>query len=274
MRLISLTFNFIFYCYAVTAQPAMLATGPQDAATVRALYHLTFQPDSLTPEKKLQEDFTLLISKNTSLFVSANRPKRDSSIAKINDRLGSSPGMVHISLADIPKTWFSFYIYKNYVAQTLTTFEAILTKNYRIEESSAGLRWRFLPDTQRVAGYACQRATVDYGGRHWLAWFTREVPISDGPYKFSGLPGLIVQVQDAQGFYIFDLASLTALRNGPAIALLTWPTRPATREQMRQTMYSYKRNPFAFMSGPAMDGTEQQTYHEQNKTRNNAIERH
>lgn len=276
MRLTCLLLGLLVCWGTLAAQPAPPAAAARDVATVRALYRLTFQPDSLDPTKKLQENFQLLIGKSTSRFVSAERPRRDSAMAKIDTEIGRTPGVPTISLVGIPRTRFSFYIFKNFASQQLTAFEQILLVHYRIEESSAALAWRILPDTQRVAGYACQRAAVDYGGRHWLAWFTREVPISDGPYKFSGLPGLIVQVQDTQSFYVFALTSLTTLPSGPVIALPTWPTRPATRAQMRQTMYDYKRNPFAFMDthGTPVSGPDQQTYYERSKGRNNAIERH
>lgn len=33
-----------------------------------------------------------------------------------------------------------------------------------------------------------QKATCDFAGRKWIAWFTTEIPIQDGPYKFYGLP--------------------------------------------------------------------------------------
>ena len=58
------------------------------------------------------------------------------------------------------------------------------------------LNWKILPETIVITNLNCQKAEVEYGGRQWIAWFTSEIPISDGPYKFRGLPGLIIEVFD------------------------------------------------------------------------------
>jgi len=46
------------------------------------------------------------------------------------------------------------------------------------------------------------------GGRHWIAWFAPSIPISEGPYKFSGLPGLIIKLSDSNNFWNFEFTSL------------------------------------------------------------------
>ncbi|MFZ1558862.1 MAG: GLPGLI family protein, partial [Saprospiraceae bacterium] len=52
------------------------------------------------------------------------------------------------------------------------------------------------------------KATTKYGGRKYLAWFTPEIPVMDGPYVFAGLPGLIVRIKDDQDFYIFEATEI------------------------------------------------------------------
>lgn len=65
--------------------------------------------------------------------------------------------------------------------------------------------WKLLKETKNINQYNCQRAEVVYGGRQWTAWFTRDIPINDGPYVFDGLPGLIVDVVDSNNNYHFSL---------------------------------------------------------------------
>lgn len=67
------------------------------------------------------------------------------------------------------------------------------------------LNWKILSDKKKIAGYDVQKATVTYGGRDWSAWFTSEIPISDGPYIFCGLPGIIVSIEDNKAEYSFNL---------------------------------------------------------------------
>lgn len=75
--------------------------------------------------------------------------------------------------------------------------------------------WDILPDTSTVTGLLSYKATCTFGGRHWTAWFSPEIPVSDGPYKFAGLPGLIVKLDSEDGDYNFILSAMEKL-NEPA----------------------------------------------------------
>lgn len=72
----------------------------------------------------------------------------------------------------------------------------------------AKLNWKLLSDTKKIGSLECQKAETDYGGRHWTAWFTNEIQLSEGPYIFHGLPGLIVQIEDSDHEYAFKLAKI------------------------------------------------------------------
>lgn len=71
--------------------------------------------------------------------------------------------------------------------------------------------WELRGDTSTICGYKTQKATCNFGGRSWVAWFAPELPYSDGPYKFNGLPGLIVKVSDTRNHYDFELISINKL---------------------------------------------------------------
>lgn len=67
------------------------------------------------------------------------------------------------------------------------------------------IKWNLSNETKQLAGFTVQKATTNFGGRKWTAWFTKEIPFSEGPYKFRGLPGLIVSIEDSQKQYSFNL---------------------------------------------------------------------
>ena len=68
--------------------------------------------------------------------------------------------------------------------------------------------WSFVPDTTRnILGYECRLAQCDFAGRHYSAWFSTELPLPYGPYKFGGLPGLILQLQDDEGQFMWTAES-------------------------------------------------------------------
>ena len=60
------------------------------------------------------------------------------------------------------------------------------------------LDWTLIPDsTKEILGYACNMAKTVFAGREYVAWYTVDIPLPYGPYKFYGLPGLVVEVEDS-----------------------------------------------------------------------------
>ena len=67
------------------------------------------------------------------------------------------------------------------------------------------IQWKLSDKTKKYLHFNLQQATTNFGGRKWTAWFTKEIPLSEGPYKFTGLPGLIVLLEDDRNQYSFSL---------------------------------------------------------------------
>lgn len=91
----------------------------------------------------------------------------------------------------------------------------------------------------------CSQAMVCYGGRNYVAWYNPDIPISDGPYIFAGLPGLIVKISDEQEWYTFTLREVKLKPHERF-----WQDRfilevsvPVSREVFVQTMKEKKGNP-------------------------------
>ena len=74
---------------------------------------------------------------------------------------------------------------------------------YQYTESRPEMKWRLKPEHKTILGYDCQRATCSFRGREYEAWFTLDIPLSYGPWKFHGLPGLILEVADTKNEYHF-----------------------------------------------------------------------
>ena len=69
-------------------------------------------------------------------------------------------------------------------------------------------QWTLHNETQTVIGYKCQRATCRFRGRDFEAWFAPSIPVKRGPWKFQGLPGLILKVYDKDKLYTFEAIGL------------------------------------------------------------------
>ncbi len=73
------------------------------------------------------------------------------------------------------------------------------------------IAWKILPNKQKIGNWETQKATTEFGGRKWTAWFCNDIPIQDGPYKFSGLPGIIVKLEDQTQSHVFNLVGIKNL---------------------------------------------------------------
>ncbi len=86
-----------------------------------------------------------------------------------------------------------------------TVFTAKVADQYFQYEEQLDLNWKITKDIRKIGTYNCQFATVNYGGRIWNAWFTKDIPIDVGPYKFKGLPGCIVEISDSDEIFKYTL---------------------------------------------------------------------
>jgi GLPGLI family protein len=98
-------------------------------------------------------------------------------------------------------------IYKDYKRKTTIVSDHISTYHFVYEEELRSQNWKILNDTTNILGYRCQKAICNFRGRSYEAWFTPDIPLKEGPWKFGGLPGLIIKLQDIQNHYCFELKS-------------------------------------------------------------------
>lgn len=88
----------------------------------------------------------------------------------------------------------------------------ILIDNLFYFETEDKMNWKLSEETKKSGGYHLQKATTQFGGRSWIAWFAKELNINEGPYKFRGLPGLIFEISDSQENFIIKLVKSYQLK--------------------------------------------------------------
>lgn len=116
-----------------------------------------------------------------------------------------------IKKSGMPRVCELMVTYKNYPEGKITVLDRI-EKQYMYEDELNSQHWEIFPDTMTVLGYVCQKATTEWRGRKYEAWFAPELPISDGPLKFSGLPGLIFKIKDGKNEYSYELEGIEQKR--------------------------------------------------------------
>lgn len=164
----------------------------------RFIYQVSMTPDSTNAEKKTELAYLDSDGKK-SFFYAENTLKRDS----IMDRMRTTRNFDRTQMQNL-RSNINFTIEKDLSNQSLVYKSRIGRDQYSYNENPS-LSWKILPETVKIGDFKTQKAETTFGGRTWYAWFTPEIPLQDGPYKFSGLPGLIVKVQDSKGDYSFDL---------------------------------------------------------------------
>ncbi|CAI8792255.1 GLPGLI family protein [Chryseobacterium sp. IT-36CA2] len=156
-------------------------------------------------DNRHEEPFLLQIGDNRSFFSSSISLKGDSVMTKSGISTNNPDGSTTLSWKKgtvIPKTDFNFTIiqsnesiqYFNAVGMALLMYQEPVIKN-----------WKLVNETKEINTIHCKKAEVTFKGRNWIAWYTPEIPLPYGPYKFSGLPGLIVKITDDKGDYDFEL---------------------------------------------------------------------
>jgi GLPGLI family protein len=83
-----------------------------------------------------------------------------------------------------------------------------IKKFFAVDESIPSMNWELLEETKRIGNYECKKARVDFRGRSYTAFYTTQIPVSLGPWKFNGLPGLILEVVDSQGVFKWFMKSV------------------------------------------------------------------
>ena len=109
----------------------------------------------------------------------------------------------------VPNRSVSTYVFKSFGDQTQRVYVDSNEEYIYYDEPFDEMKWTVIGDsTKNVLNYECIMAEMDYHGRHWKAWFTPEIPVSDGPWKFVGLPGLILMASDSTGCHTFVATGL------------------------------------------------------------------
>lgn len=94
--------------------------------------------------------------------------------------------------------------------------------------SEATQNWKLTNEKKQVNSLNLQKATTTWGGRNWTAWFSPDIPFQEGPYKFHGLPGLIVELYDDKNNYKFELVKTEKISSPKRNIYIDYMTKNST----------------------------------------------
>lgn len=102
----------------------------------------------------------------------------------------------------------SSFIYKNFSNRNLSFSGAVGLKHYLTTDTLLNFKWKITKERSKILNYNCIKATTTFRGRNYVAWYTEEIPLQNGPWKFCGLPGLIIKVADDQDAFSYQLTGI------------------------------------------------------------------
>ena len=186
-----------------------------DTVEYVVLYELTFREDTAHLDCYRTENHMLSIGKkrDVSSFRGYGTYRHNMELKKAGDSGLTEEliktGRIGKVFSDVPSSAIRCSIFKNMTSKNITTIDHIYMQGmYEYEESFNAFNWQITAETDTINNYVCQKAICDFGGRTWEAWFTSELPFSDGPYKFCGLPGLILNIADTENHYSWKFLSI------------------------------------------------------------------
>ena len=210
--------------YLLLTSLAVQATAREpmiDRAHMKCLYRYVYTFDTLKNE--LRDDLLILqigkeVSKCYSYYTfQCDSLRRTPDGAKVWSELFRRAIEKDGIYGDFPHVRMSTYVYKNYPTGQMTITDQISSQDYCYVDSLHTQTWTMGDSTREVLGYTCQQATADFRGRRWTAWFATDIPVSDGPWKLGGLPGLILEAYDEGQQHVFTAVGLERVKDEPII---------------------------------------------------------
>ena len=192
-----------------------------DRAHMKCLYRYVYTFDTLKNE--LRDDLLILqigkeVSKCYSYYTfQCDSLRRTPDGAKVWSELFRRAIEKDGIYGDFPHVRMSTYVYKNYPTGQMTITDRISSQGYRYADSLHTQIWTMGDSTREVLGYMCQQAMANFRGRRWTAWFATDIPVSDGPWKLGGLPGLILEAYDEGQQHVFTTVGLERVKDEPII---------------------------------------------------------
>ncbi|MFD2827608.1 GLPGLI family protein [Leeuwenhoekiella polynyae] len=207
----------------------------------KVTYKLSFQLDSTDADSRKSELMILYLGEDFSKYLS-----RAKILANPIVREGNSG-----HTARSATTNFHYEIIKQRDQDSLLYLLKFPEGDDRFvyEESKHQFNWKIEQDTKTIEGFSVQKATTAFAGRKYTAWFTTEIPIADGPYKFNGLPGLILEISDSQNYWNFEFVGLEKLSPKINYQLNLKQYAETTREDLEKTWYRYRSDPMGYGGG-------------------------
>ncbi|WP_312305614.1 GLPGLI family protein [Chryseobacterium sp.] len=202
-------------------------------AVMQITYETRIISDTLNRQNVQQYEMILLCNATESVYF--NREAKD-----FYTRSDKTAGIVTTAgiIPKYPKTEYSICKSDN----TLTAFLPVGKYIFSFKEPD--LKWEVLTDTKKVQNYHCRLAkTTSDTGDVFFAWYTEDIPIPEGPFRFKGLSGTVLEVYNKSR--TIEISADSIQKNNETIAPLPYSSvvKAKTKKQYLEARKNYIDNP-------------------------------
>ncbi|PWG04068.1 GLPGLI family protein [Polaribacter aquimarinus] len=158
-------------------------------------------------QKMNQKTYILQFDKNSSIY------KLDAKINTPKPKMGNGNRVMVMSFGGSGN---GDVYYKNIQDKRFVNKTEIMGKLFLVKDSLRNFDWKLTSETKNIGEYTCYKATFENEVTNTKvsmvngelkeqteqvkvvtnAWYTPQVPISNGPKDYYGLPGLILEIND------------------------------------------------------------------------------
>lgn len=211
-----------------------------DEEVLRIIYsfNLGFEKDTT---RRIEMKYVLQIGSSFSKFVSLERFQSDSLLL--------NGGAQIFKRAHLYNNKANFLLVEDcyYISRTesrLIFTGRLAADDFRYEEILPEISWSLCEEEREICGYKCMKATGQFRGRSYEAWFAPKLPSPAGPWKIQGLPGVILSVQDSEKACMIEATRI--IRGSSKIHMSEYPYIKVSRQQYEKMQRQILHDPILF----------------------------
>jgi GLPGLI family protein len=169
----------------------------RETSVVCVTYDAIHVSDTNNRDKSFKEEMLLIVGPHYSKYVNndnraAIKKMRQAPPSNTPMRVVAGAPMAVVNAYGITNT----ELFQDPAGKKLAITATLGKHDYLLEYDLPKINWKISQETRKIDAYTCQRATGEYRGRTYTAWFAPELSFSTGPWKLSGLPGMILEAED------------------------------------------------------------------------------
>ncbi|PZU83040.1 MAG: GLPGLI family protein [Chryseobacterium sp.] len=223
------------------------------AQNKRFIYEYKFISDSTNLDDIKTEMMFLDTTKDGSKYYSYTVFNSDSLMKADLEQQLKATGSINVK-SDMRKGNVRYSVTKTYPDYKTNLHRKLGMDAYNISEDRK-INWKISSEKEKIGEWNTQKAEADFAGRHWIAWFSTDIPIQDGPYKFYGLPGLIVKIEDKTGSHKLELKGIKNIVGDMDINIWEAKEIAVNSKQFQKVLKEYENDPTKGIKQIQMGGT-------------------